>query len=523
MRSVTAGVAARHRRFGMADAARVDRATVWLVVGLALLTVLLLLLPEFRFAVVAPQLDVAVHTVGTIVCLTAAALGFARYREQRRVEMLLEASAFLVLAAANLTNGMVALTGLDTVLDMSLSNPGQLPLYVWALARLLAAGLLVAGTVRGWSGAVAWDRRAAVILWLPTVVWVGASTVFWLARERLPALVDPVALRLIADLGTVGAPLSGLNAGLFMLDGSAALLLGIAAARYAREDRPAGGIPRSYLVVGLVLAAFSQLHFVLYPAVYTNLVSTGDVLRIAFYLVLVAGIYAGSWEDLQALRSANARLRYLAAAEADRSAMAERVKLARELHDGLAQDLWTAQLEFGRLLSGLEPAPPSIANQTGRVTQALEAASDEARAAVEALRSGFDAGTSFADELPRRLAAFTDRTGYPVDLMTEGAGPDIPGVLAQDVLRIIEEALQNVHKHADATRVRLRVGTEGDAVVIDVEDNGRGFSTSSVTMGHGLTGMQERAELLGGRLVVHSAPGDGTTVRLTIPATSGAV
>jgi signal transduction histidine kinase len=460
-----------------------------------------------------------VHTAGTIVCLTAAALSYARHREQGRVEMLLEASAFLVLAAANVTNGAVALTGLDTALDMSLAEPGQLPLYVWALARLTAAGLLVSGTVRGWSQSLASERRAMAILWLPTLAWILTSIVFWAVRDMLPALVDPTALRLIAEVGTIGAPLSSLNLGLFLLDGTAGILLGVAALRYAQQKHSTSGIPRPYLVAGLTLAAFSQLHFVLYPAVFTNLVSTGDALRIAFYLVLVAGILAGSRADLVALRSANARLRYLAAAEADRSAIAERAKLARELHDGLAQDLWTAQLEFGRLVTALEPRAPAVAGQADRVEQALAAASDEARAAVAALRTGFDAGLSFADELPRRIAAFTDRTGYPVDLEADAAAAEIPGVLAQDLLRIVDEALQNVHKHADATRIRLRVSREAGAVVIDIEDNGRGFPTSSPTTGHGLVGMHERAGLLGGRLDVRSAPGDGTAIRVTLPAT----
>ena len=119
--------------------------------------------------------------------------------------------------------------------------------------------------------------------------WCGSlprrSGVFWLLRDRLPALIDPAALRQIADVGLVGSPVTGLNLGLLLLDGGAALLLALAAVRYARLDRPTSGIPRSYLVVGLVVAAFSQIHFVLYPAVYTNLVSTGDALRLAWNAV----------------------------------------------------------------------------------------------------------------------------------------------------------------------------------------------------------------------------------------------
>jgi signal transduction histidine kinase len=289
---------------------------------------------------------------------------------------------------------------------------------------------------------------------------------------------------------------------------------------YARQPRGSAGVPRTYLVLGLLIATFSQIHFIFYPAVYSGLVSTGDVLRVGFYLVLVGGMNAGTRADLQDLRTANVRLQLLAAAEADRTAMAERARLARELHDGLAQDLWTAKLEFDRLAGELDTRDPGVTPSLDRVRAALESARREAHDAVGALRSGFDAGLSFADELPRHLDEFVERTGYLVDLELDPAAADLPGVYAADVLRVIDEALHNAYKHADGTRIRVRVTHGERGLVVAVEDNGRGFNTSATTEGHGLVGMRERAALLGGRLEVRSAPGDGTSVRLYVPGAS---
>jgi signal transduction histidine kinase len=481
-------------------------------------TVLFAVNTSLRFALYAPELDIAVHALGTFVCLTAAALSFARSREQGGSENLLQASAFLVLAAANLANAIVVITRADEALGLTLAEPGQLPLYFWAAARLSMAGLLAAGAFPALASRVDAERWPRVVLLLPTALIALMVGGLWLARDMVPVLVDPATLRQLVDESFSAAPSPGINPGILVLDGSAAVLLALGAFGYARSPRGTHGIPREYLVVGLVFATFSQIHFVLYPAVFSGLVSSGDALRIAFYVILVAGIHAGTRADLQALHHANSRLRSLAAAEADRSTIAERARLARELHDGLAQDLWTAKLEFDRLSDHIEDPRPETAAQMTKVRHAIDAAAAEARDAVATLRTGFDAGLSFADELPRRLDAFADQTGYLVDLELDPAASRLPGVFAADVLRIVDEALHNVHKHADATRIRLRVAQVDGQLQVTIVDNGRGFSETDAANGHGLTGMRERAELLGGRLEIHSGPGDGTAVRLVIPA-----
>jgi signal transduction histidine kinase len=496
---------------------RLDRASLVVGAALTIATLLFAASRPLRFAILAPELDAVLHTFGTVACVAVATLSYARFRETGAADGLFVGAAFLVLAAANLANLLAIVTGRDGGFGLRLDEPGQLPVYFWAFARLIAACLFALGAFAVSPMGSRWIRHPRVVLWVPTVALAIGCTLLWSLRDAIPILVDPTSLRQLADESFSSAPFPHINAGILILDGLAVILLLAAAAGYAWRSRAAPGRLREYLEVGLVIAAFSQLHFVLYPAVYTGLVSTGDVLRILFYLVVLAGTLAASRADMQALRTANARLQLLAASEADRTAVAERARLARELHDGLAQRLWTTKLEFDRLTSEVPDPGPDLAASLRRSGEMIDASLREAREAVEALRSGFDAGLSLGDELPRRLDAFADRTGYPVDMELDSRAGRLPGVYAADVLRIVEEALHNIQKHADATRIRVRLRVLEPGLMLSIDDNGRGFDPTVVTPGHGLLGMRERANLLGGYLEVESAPGDGTAVRLYLP------
>lgn len=484
-----------------------------LAVGL-LAGTLVVALTSVPFALAEPPLDNALMAVGTAVLVQVAALSYGRFREEG--EGLLEAAGFLVLATANLVNLAAVITHADAALGLTLDAPGQLPLYFWAAARLLSAGLIAAGALRGPLRPRGGLGRAT-LLWGPTALLGLACVALWVLRDRVPVLVDPATLATLAEEASRPSPLPGVNPEILVLDGAAAALLVVAAVAYARAGRGAAGIPRSYMVPALVLAAFSQVHFILYPAVYSGLVSTGDVLRVASYLVLAAGVQAGTRRDVAALRTANGRLRFMALAEADRTSIAERARLARELHDGLAQDLWTAKLELDRLGGELRAGGGPPGAQFERVRVAVEAAREEAQDAVHALRGGFDAGTSIQEELPRRLDAFTERTGFRVSLELDRQ-VDLRGVPAAEVLRVVEEALRNAEKHADATTIRVQAHATREGASIAVEDNGHGFDPGAPTAGHGLLGMRERAALLGGQLSIRSAPGDGTRVELLLPA-----
>ncbi len=220
------------------------------------------------------------------------------------------------------------------------------------------------------------------------------------------------------------------------------------------------------------------------------------------------------FHDITALRRVEARLlvqeRALAAA-------AERERLARELHDGLAQDLWLAKLKATRLATQPELGPEARA-LTAEVTAAVDAGMAEARQAVTTMRAPSEAKEGLRQRLARSLGDFEDRFGLSVEF---DCGADLPVLSSRaeaETLRIVQEALTNVRRHADATVVRVRGAVDDGHIVLEVRDNGRGFDPGSVgATAYGLAGMRERASQIGAEIEIESAPRRGTRVRLVVP------
>ena len=252
------------------------------------------------------------------------------------------------------------------------------------------------------------------------------------------------------------------------------------------------------------------------PSVYSGLVTISDVMRLAAYVILVAGPIADQRSDLRALRSAYSALDRMRVNEANRATLEERARVAREIHDGLAQHLWFAKLKLERLNSRLDDADRPLADE---VTQALDAAIVEARDALVTMRSSLEEDLPFRDMLARAVEDFEARSGLRVDFE---AGPSVPSSLMPrlqvELLRIVQEALTNVSKHADATTVRVSASESGGELVIRVTDNGRGFEQpEAFDQGLGLQGMRERARLVGGTLLVESELSGGTTIEVRAP------
>jgi two-component system NarL family sensor kinase len=195
----------------------------------------------------------------------------------------------------------------------------------------------------------------------------------------------------------------------------------------------------------------------------------------------------------------------------------ERNRLAREIHDTIAQDLSgiAFQLEAAEALLS-ESGDPERARRS--VTAALgltRKALDEARRSVLDLRAAPLEGRT----LPEALAALAQEMAPQV---TFEAVPSpsirIPPAVEVGLYRIAQEALQNALRHADATRVMLRLESASDLIRLTVEDDGRGFTIEETAEGRfGLLGMRERARLLGGTLQIESAAGTGTRITAEVP------
>lgn len=225
----------------------------------------------------------------------------------------------------------------------------------------------------------------------------------------------------------------------------------------------------------------------------------------------------GLLEELAAARDE------LAAAEREAGRLGERQRLAREIHDTVAQ-------EFTSIVLHLEAAEAALADlgvARKHLDQARRTARHglaEARRLVQALRPELLDGRSLAEALERLARRWSEETGVAaaLELDGDGDGRRLPRELEATLLRAAQEALANVRKHAAAERVTLTYSRIGDLAVLDVQDDGRGFAPADADAagpggGFGLIAMRERAEKLGGRLLVESAPGEGTTVVVELP------
>ncbi len=196
----------------------------------------------------------------------------------------------------------------------------------------------------------------------------------------------------------------------------------------------------------------------------------------------------------------------------------ERTRLAREIHDGLAQHLAFVRWKMYQVRQWLAQGQEQrLEEELALLQQVVDEAYLDVREAIDGLRLPLDESTSFADALREYARRFVARTGITVDLALENVALP-PGTEAQ-LLRVVQEALTNVRKHARASHITVTLTANEDAILLQVSDDGIGFDPEGVDReGHfGLRIMAERVQGLGGRLDVHAAQGCGTTLTITLP------
>jgi signal transduction histidine kinase len=483
--------------------------------SLIVATLIILLDPRFTPAFVNPSLDLAISVSATLVAAAVTTLGWVHFREGHEPAALVRASAFLVLAVHSGLLVAVSVFGLQGAFGLSLADPGQLPVWAVVVARGVAAALLVAAclaALRGWRA----DRwPAALVLALPALGVAAAIVAAAAAQDSLPPLLDEIALAQLKR--DPGAPL-------FATGGPALIaiqtliglcFLGAAALSYQVFRRDRRGVD-AYLAIGFTLAAFSQLHGTIHPGAYASLVTTGDLLRVAFYAVLLVALAAESRGDVRALHDANLELLRLREADVAHATAEERARLAREIHDGMSQELWFAKLKQGRLLQ-LPELSDGARGLGEEVAGAIDSALSEARQAILALRP--TEGATFGQLVERYVEDFSDRFGIQASARCDPAAEGLPSRSQAELLRIVQEALNNTRKHADAALVQVEVGVTASGLRLTISDNGRGFDRAATSSsGYGLRSMQERAALIGASLAIDSRPQDGTRVIVDVPA-----
>ena len=201
------------------------------------------------------------------------------------------------------------------------------------------------------------------------------------------------------------------------------------------------------------------------------------------------------------------------------SMIQERARLAREIHDGLAQTIGFLKLQASQLRSQVQRGDlERVQQNTDTIYRTLSEAYQDARQAIDGLRiSPGECGLT--GWLEQTTAEFSELSGLPVDLKIEAGQIGISSEVQAQLVRILQEALSNIRKHADARRVWVKIRETAQDFILEIRDDGQGFLPEDIASAsrHGLRGMQERAELVGADFQVVSRPHEGTTVSLRLP------
>jgi signal transduction histidine kinase len=425
--------------------------------------------PGMRTRFDLPELRLVLETAMALAGLLVAVLAAARFSaEGRRVDLLL-ASGFFVASLSQAGFGVAPVLG---------GTPSRPP-EQWAslLGGMVGAALIaIAPFVRGRTRRRDWAIANAV-----------ASA----------GLALFVAWTLLRDAGN---SLPQLNVAVdqpqpFYLTGTLALqamIMLIAVVGWGERFRERRDDLARWLALGFTLMLFAALQLVFQPLVAGSWVSQGDFLRVLAYAVILIG----AW---RAIRNA----------EFGRAVAEERARVAREIHDGLAQYLFAVSTHASMLESGA-----AFEETLPRLKEAALLAQQEARFAILALSSA--SGTApFDTALRRYVEVLTADGALDVELEVD------PGVhLAPDeqieIFRIVQEGLANVRKHAQATRAEVTLGWRDGERFVSIRDDGEGFDGDDSAAGQGLKNMRARAASIDGGLSLRSVPGRGTALEVVL-------
>ena len=376
----------------------------------------------------------------------------------------------------------------------------------------------------GWDGPPPpdWSAPRWVTLWIPVVAsfLVQVLGAGWMIRSGDYAPREAAAILGLAVLG----PLALIGARRF--PGPVVVVVSIAGSIDLFLN-PHGGPPYIALAFAIVSAIVRGARVWAWAAVGACwLAVAGAALwmgREDWTPARIAGttlgilIVFGIGEGIRSRRDRLAEYRRLHAQREQSEVQAERVRIARELHDVLAHSLSQINVQAGVGLHLMDRQPDKAAEALASIKETSKTALDEVRAVLGALRSdGGDAPLVPEPGLDRLPALVGAIRGVEVTL-DDGIGT-APKPVQLALFRIVQESLTNVTRHADATRATVRLWTEDGAYRLEIVDDGAGpTALASETGGRGLLGMRERAELLGGHLSAGPAEAGGFRVSATIP------
>jgi signal transduction histidine kinase len=422
----------------------------------------------------APGLHVALETTAALTAAVAAFLFLGRYWRTGFLDELILSAGLLLLALSNFAFAAVpAIFSLqpDRASVWGALFTGAVAALLISMAALLPRPRIAAG--RGW------------------LLGVFCGTLALASAGTVPAVVDPGLLPhgITAPLKP-GIPTPVLAGALQLL---MACLYLLAAWGFARRHRLTADELSGWLAIACTLASAAFVNYYFHPAIYPNRVYTGDVFRLGFYLALLVGAareVASYWTSVIAAAS-----------------LEERRRLARDVHDGLAQEI--AFIGRNVRLLREQGAEPQLVE---RILRGVGRAQEESRRVVGALASSEKPLDQALAEAVREAAR---RHGAAVDMQLAGDIKLSPRE-REGVVRIAAEAVANAARHSGAETLRVYLERVEAGMRLEIVDDGSGFDAELPRRGFGLVTMKDRADGLGGKLRVDSRRGVGTRVELEL-------
>jgi signal transduction histidine kinase len=515
------------------------RSVTVLFVALSVATAVFAILPGLRFTVEAPRVTAALETISATVAALAAVLAYFRYAVTGARAFLFLALAFIAIGANRFVFGVVA--------EPAWLEP-KVGDYVWTTGRLTMAALLLLGTTRS-----AQVRRVDAEPLRDLVVGTGAvlalmavvDATTWMARGSLPPLTVGAG-DVVPTVGFEGLTALGVT---FAVLGAGSLL--VAAYLYTR---PATAAEPRFLAPALVLAAFSHVHYLLVPTVFSEWISTGDLLRLAFSATVLVGLFVDVRRAYRAEQTmvgvlssayASERERVLELETLDRS-RAELLRMATHelLHPVSTVRSWVVTLQR-RWRDLDDDRKLEILRELDLETQRLRDVAERAPEVSGPRDLTFPlalADVSVADLVHEASSSPEVADG----LLAVSVAPEVREACvcadATRVLQVLWNLLSNARKHAGpAVPVELSVRRVGETVEFTVADRGPGISPEDVDRvfdlayrakpdgdreppgsGLGLYVCRRIVEAHGGEIRAGNRPRGGAVVTFTLPLWDGA-
>jgi signal transduction histidine kinase len=441
---------------------------------------------------VAPQIDpslgnrrfhVAIEMAAALVLTFIAAVLLGRFRLNGSRRTLLKFGAVFLLALDNFFGAVLTIV-VDSIAEGAFAT--------WAAAGNAVIGaLLLAAAATMPDQQVHDGRRGVVLVVLASCSLLAANTGFAAVFQGLL----PGAFPDLPETGDELELLSG-HPALIVLEGVTAACYGLAAIGFARLSDEIGDEFLKWLSVGAVVAALAFVNYALFPSEFTELLYAGDLFFIAAVVVLLIGaVREVADEEAAQIRTA---------------VLEERRRVARDLHDGVAQELaFIASQTQWSLRQPNDPQP------LGAILDSVERALDESRGAIAALSRPMDEPLDVA--VRHAALDVANRVGARLHFELD-SGIDVPSAWRVALIRIAREAVANAARHGHARTVALEL-RDADGVWLRISDDGDGFDPDAPrsSQSFGITSMRERTESLGGRFTISSSPGHGATVEVLLP------